>query len=184
MKRIFLFLILTIFLVAGCEDDAVQISDDERFLLEKGLVDLPITGEVAPDFTYELTDGTIEKLSDNRGKVVFLNFWATWCYPCKKEMPDMEELYYKMGDHEFRIIAISVKEPKARVKHFLTDFPYSFDVALDPEKTIGNLYNIDALPTTLIIDPEGKVLATAIGPRPWQNPAFISFISKYAKESK
>ena len=136
------------------------------------------TGELATDFSYQLTTGKTEKLSDNRGQVVFLNFWATWCYPCKKEMPDVERLQTLFKGKKFRVLAVSAGEGPSKVKPFLKRYPYQFDFAYDPDSTISGLYQVSMLPTTLIIGPDGTILARAVGPRKWDAKDFTDQLAK------
>ena len=113
----------------------------------------PKAGDVAPDFTLATLKGDSVRLSDYRGKVVFLNFWATWCPPCREEMPSMESLYRGLKGREFEMLAVSIdrKEEKA-MRPFVTGFPLTFPVLLDPDKEIYGLYRLTGVPETFIID--------------------------------
>lgn len=118
----------------------------------------------APDFNLKLL-GSEESvsLSDYRGKVVFLNFWATWCGPCRIEMPSMEALYRDLQDEGFVILAINQQERDDVVSSYITEENYSFPVLMDYEARAGMLYGLRVIPTTYIIDAEGNVVAGKIG---------------------
>lgn len=119
---------------------------------------------LAPDFILEDQYGNTHKLSDYQGKTVFLNFWATWCPPCKKEMPDIEKLYEEYGLNEDEVIVLGVAMPnigregsKEDIIEFLDDEGYTFPVVFDESAELMYNYQITAFPTTFIINPKGEV---------------------------
>lgn len=110
----------------------------------------------APDFTLKDFDGKDVSLSDFKGKKVFLNFWATWCPPCRGEMPDIEKIYQENKDNkDFVIIAVNLGEDKGTVKNFMEQNKYNFKGLLDTNQNAGSLYNITAIPTSFFIDSDG-----------------------------
>lgn len=113
-------------------------------------------GDKYRDFTAALTDGGTFRLSDHKGKVILLNFWATWCGPCVGEMPAFSRLVEAYGD-KLALVAVNCGEDEAAVSAFLAKNGYTFPVALDPEGEIGQLYPIDGIPYTVIIAPDGTV---------------------------
>lgn len=113
-------------------------------------------GSEAPDFTAEMTDGGSFTLSEQEGKVVFLNFWATWCSPCVGEMPAFERLYEEYGD-EIEILAVNSGEEKEIVDAFLEKKDYTFPIAYDEENEIDKKYPSDGIPYTLVIGKDGKI---------------------------
>ncbi|MDA8060572.1 MAG: TlpA disulfide reductase family protein [Leptospirillum sp.] len=129
-------------------------------------------GMVAPDFDLESADGKRIKLSDYRGKVVMLNFWATWCKPCKQEMPSMEIMYEGMkeqaGSH-FELLAVNENNVfyKNQVAPFLEKHNIHFPVPLDPLNTLDHRYKITGVPETFVIDQNGVVAEHVVGPRNW-----------------
>ncbi len=126
----------------------------------------------APDFIAERVGGGKIRLADERGKVVFLNFWATWCPPCKEEMPSMERLYRRFKLRRFTILAISIDASNGgRVAGFARELGLTFPVGLDPGLEIANRYNLRGLPVSFLVDPSGRIAATAIGARDWDSRA-------------
>lgn len=119
-------------------------------------------GETYRDFTATLADGGSFTLSEEEGKVILLNFWATWCGPCVMEMPAFPRLIEKYGDR-LCLVAANCAEDEQTVKKFLSDNGYTFPVVLDPEGTVAALYPTDSIPYTLIIAPNGKVVHIATG---------------------
>jgi peroxiredoxin len=128
----------------------------------------------ADDFTLTTLEGANVKLSDYRGKVVFLNFWATWCPPCRSEMPSMERLYAKLHGSGLEILAIDLQEPKDTVQKFVKDNALTFTVLLDPKGAVGGAWGAQSIPTTYLIDRKGGILARAIGAREWDSPDMVA----------
>jgi len=114
-------------------------------------------GEPAPDFTLPTPDGETVTLSDLRGRPVLLNFWATWCPPCKIEMPDIEDLYQKYKDQGFTVIAIDQQESPEAVQQYFEELGLSFQPVIDSTGEIFSLYHVVAIPTSYFIDAEGIV---------------------------
>lgn len=116
-------------------------------------------GEYAPDFTVTTFEGEEKKLSDLKGKKVFLNFWATWCPPCRVEMPEMEKFYEEFGD-EVEIMAVNVTSTEKSVKDvtsYVHNEGFTFPIYLDRERNAANRYRIPAYPTTYFIGSDGKI---------------------------
>nr|WP_295973653.1 redoxin domain-containing protein [uncultured Bacillus sp.] len=112
-------------------------------------------GVKAPDFELESLTGEKVKLSDYRGKKVILNFWATWCSPCKKEMPAMEKFYQRAGD-DVEILAVNI-DPQYNVKGFTEDMGITFPVLLDKKDKVNSTYSVLTIPTTYFINEEGII---------------------------
>lgn len=125
----------------------------------------------APDFTLVNPDGGKVSLKDFRGKVVFLNFWATWCESCRQEMPSMERLYREFRSKGLEIVAVNVKEKRQDALAFVKELKLSYPVLMDPEGEVGLLYGAFGLPATYLIDRNGVVLARMWGPADWYSPA-------------
>jgi thiol-disulfide isomerase/thioredoxin len=130
----------------------------------------------AVDFSLKDLSGQEQNLGSYAGKVVFLNFWATWCGPCRAEIPSMEELYLKLGDEGFVIIAVNSQEAGEQVADFVENIGMSFPVLLDTDGRVGAAYSIRAIPTTYIIDPQGYILGRMVGTRDWSTPEIISLV--------
>jgi peroxiredoxin len=121
----------------------------------------------AQDFLVQSLEGEWASLSDFKGRVVFLNFWATWCKPCKDEVKDIDKLYDTLKDEDFTVMAVDIKEDKKKIVAFMEKYDVDFPVYLDPDAKVTNKYGVRAIPTTFIINPEGKIVGKALGPRHW-----------------
>jgi len=132
----------------------------------------------AVDFELEDLDGNLISLSSMRGKVVFLNFWATWCPPCRAEMPSMEKLYNKFASRDFEIVAVNLQEKNKQVSKFVADNGLTFKILLDKSGSIGAAYGARSIPTTYIISKDGSVLARTIGGREWDTAEIFDLFEK------
>lgn len=131
-----------------------------------------------PEFSLPTPEGKKISLKDFRGKIVFLNFWASWCTPCREEMPAMERLYQEFKDKNFVILAVSVRDRKQNAVGFVKELRLTYPVALDTEGQVGLLYGAWGLPTTYLIGPKGEGLARAWGPAEWYGPAARKLIKE------
>jgi thiol-disulfide isomerase/thioredoxin len=121
-------------------------------------------------------NGRQVSLSDFKGKIVFLNFWTTWCYACRIEMPDMEKLHQKFKNENFTMVTINLQESASQVKQFFKDFKLTFTALLDSDGEVGAHFMITAIPTTFILDKEGIIIGKVMGPREWDGKkAFALF---------
>lgn len=114
-------------------------------------------------------DGNTIRLSDFRGKVVFLNFWATWCVPCRLEMPAMERLYREFRSRGFVVLAVNLQEGPSPVRAFIRELKLTFPVVLDPKGTAATAYLVRGLPATYLIDRNQVIMGRAIGAREWDS---------------
>lgn len=130
----------------------------------------------APDFSIEDIDGVVHTLSAYRGKVVILNFWATWCPPCREEMPSMERAWQKLRQEDVVMLAINVGEDEDSVFEFTASYPVEFPLLLDRESAVIGNWPVRGLPTTFVIDPQGKIVYRAIGGRDWSAPDVLQKI--------
>lgn len=136
----------------------------------------------APDFTLEDMQGNKVSLSDFTGKVIIVNFWATWCPPCLEEMPSMEELSQKYNKDDFVLLAVNVEENShAIVKKFLENKPYTFPVLLDQDAIVQQLYGAYRFPETVVIGRNGVVVARVVGGRDWMDPEIVKVIDFMVK---
>ena len=136
----------------------------------------PSRQKVAEDFTLKTIGGGSFRLSDHRGKTVLMNFWATWCGPCREEMPAMERLYQRHRDQGLVLVAISLDANPALVPPYVKESKLTFAVALDPKADVANKYGVRALPSSFVIDRQGTMTALALGPRAWDNDASHSLV--------
>jgi peroxiredoxin len=116
------------------------------------------------DFTLKDLSGKTWTFSELRGKVVLVNFWATWCPPCRKEMPDLETLYTRFGSKGFVVLGISDEET-AEVEPFIRDHKISFPVLLDPSRKVNELFVVQGIPKSFVYDRQGKLVAQSIDMR-------------------
>jgi peroxiredoxin len=133
-------------------------------------------GAPAPDFTLKDLQGNAVTLSEFKGKVVFLNFWATWCPPCRVEMPSMERLYEVYGDRGFVMLAVNVEQAAEPVLAFLKENPHAFPILLDPDARVQRLYGVYRFPETFLIDQDGTVVEHYLGARDWSSVDFLAKI--------
>jgi thiol-disulfide isomerase/thioredoxin len=117
----------------------------------------------ATDFKLKDLNGKEVSLSDFKGKKVFLNFWATWCPPCKAEMPDIEKFYQETKDSNLVILAVNLGEDKQTVKSFIDKNKYNFNILLDSNQDVAVKYNIVSIPTSFFIDKDGNIVSKKIG---------------------
>jgi cytochrome c biogenesis protein CcmG/thiol:disulfide interchange protein DsbE len=125
-------------------------------------------GVEAPDFDLPRLSGEGRfVLSEQRGRVVLVNFWATWCKPCEDEMPSMERLYRELAPEGFELVAVSVDEDPEDVVAFRSRMGVSFPIALDPSQDVSRKYQTTGFPESLLVGPDGVVLERYVGPREW-----------------
>ena len=120
-------------------------------------------GQPAPDF--ERVDGKDQsiKLSSYLGKVVYLDFWASWCVPCRETFPWMNQLQAKFGKDGFEVVAVNIDTKKVDAEKFLAQFPAGFTVLFDPKRAVAKTYELKGLPTTFLIDRAGNLISTHLG---------------------
>ena len=142
----------------------------------------PKPAKDAPDFELPTPDDRVIRLVDLKGKVVFLNFWATWCEPCREEMPSMERLHLAYKDRGLVVVAVSVDSQGASVvRPFVKKFGLTLPIGLDPKMTVRERYGVWAVPSTFLIDREGKRVLFANGAREWDGKAAHAVIESLLK---
>jgi peroxiredoxin len=123
-----------------------------------------VEGDMAPDFTLPTLDGGEVTLSDLRGKVVLVNIWATWCDPCREEMPYMENQYQNLKGKPFEILAVSQdRRGETEVEPFVQEFGLTFPILLDPDKEVGGAFQSSKFPESFIIDKDGVIVERVVG---------------------
>ena len=153
IKKVAAGLVLVL-LIAIAMVQALEAKEDDQL---PGLK----TGGKAPDFSLQTLDGEMVKLSDFEGKKVILNFWATWCKPCREEMPDLQSIYAQRDD-DVVILAVNM-DAQNDVKGFIDSYSVTFPVLLDEEDEVADTYQIISLPTTYFIDEDGKIVQKHLG---------------------
>jgi peroxiredoxin len=128
----------------------------------------------APDFALHDLDDKLRKLSDFRGHVVAVNFWATWCPPCREELPSMQRTYEAHHDKGFEILGVNVGENWDTVAPFLENFSLTYPIVLDTDSAAMAEWGIMGLPTTFILDRDGRITHRITGGRDWDDPGFRS----------
>lgn len=173
MRRRFIIFILAVIIIGGIFSWVFY----SFFRPEtKGRLEI---GSAAPDFKLPDINGLNVRLSDFRGKVILLNFWATWCPPCREEIPSMQSLYEKLNNNGLEIIAVSIdKKGKEAVTPFVKNHQMTFRVLLDPEQEISTTYGVNAIPESFILDKEGKIVNKVTGALNWMEEASIKYFEK------
>ena len=135
-------------------------------------------GGDAPPFDLPSLAGTRVSLVALRGRVVLVNFWATWCKPCEDEMPAMGRLYESLRGDGFELLAISVDEPGEHVREFVERLAIQFPVLIDPDKRVAELYQTYRFPESFLVDRDGTIVERYIGPKEWDAGAYVGRIRR------
>jgi peroxiredoxin len=173
--------VLITYMIIACDkpESTVLIEENtdsreiDRLLRDMGVTKVP---NLAPPVDFNLLDlnGKRVILSGLKGKIVFLNFWATWCSPCREEMPSMQKLNARFKDKDFAMLAVSLKEPASVVEKFFKDYSLTFTALLDSDGELMTPYRIRGIPNTYIIDRDGTIIGKAFGPRKWDDQQAIA----------
>jgi len=156
------------FAIAGIQDQELERLFNNIGILKTPRISKPVEIQLKDVF------GNTVSLSDIRGNIVFLNFWATWCPPCVIEMPSMERLHHRFKDKNFVMVAINSQETEEQVKSFFDKYKLSFTALLDSNGDVGTWFDVNALPTTFLLDKKGRIIGSAIGPREWDGEASMA----------
>ena len=160
MLKLILPVILTlVLLLASCSAGPEPLDGKSPAVPVKGTQ----INNLAPDFQLQSLDGQTISLSDLRGKPVLINFWASWCPPCREEMPYLQEIYEEWTDKGLVVLAINIGESSSTAEEFIQSYNLSFTVLLDTEQDIAQRYNITGIPTTLFVDKDGIIQDKVIG---------------------
>ena len=128
----------------------------------------PIPGKVmAPDFTLQDTNGKTHRLSDYRGRPVIINFWATWCPPCREELPSMNRAWHLIKEQGIAMLGINMGEDEDTIFIFSADYPTDFPILMDQSGEVIEQWPVKGLPTTYVVAPDGSIAYRAIGSREW-----------------
>jgi peroxiredoxin len=136
----------------------------------------------APNFTLKSNTGKNIKLSELRGQVVLLNFWASWCGPCRQEMPLLEKLQQRYSALGFTVLGVNVEEDSSKAKTLLKDIPVSFPILFDTQNIVSKQYNVSAMPSTVMIDRDGNMRYLHKGYKPGDEAQYKKWVKQLVKE--
>jgi len=136
----------------------------------------------AADFTLKSLDGKNMKLSEMRGTVILLNFWASWCAPCRLEMPLLDNLHNKYKDLGFTVLGVNVEEDSNMARRYIADRPVSFPILLDNTNAVSKQYKVVAMPTTVLIDRDGNMRFLHQGYKPGDEKKYKRMVKKLIRE--
>lgn len=181
LQRVFLLFAMFVFALPLAQSKEAPLSTDEKKVLKKLRITPATQWIEAHDFAGKMMDAKTVNLQDYRGRFVLLNFWATWCSPCLKEMPDLENAYNEMGQEKLVVLAVGMGESVEKIKAFFNKYGFTFPLLADNRMKITKLYGVRNIPVTYLIDPDGVVLGRALGVRDWANPDLLAFIDSRLK---
>jgi peroxiredoxin len=143
----------------------------------------PLPGAMsAPDFELQDTDGKLHRLSDYRGKTVIINFWTTWCPPCREEIPSMNRAWQQLRQEDVVMLAVNMGEDEDTIFVFTADYPAEFPLLLDRDGAVIAQWPVKGLPTTYIIAPDGRIAYRAIGGRNWDDSDILDTLRALQKQ--
>ena len=155
--------LIVLLLVLGVAWIAVSRVPDEEAQARVDRPPAPQAGFAAPDFSLETRDGETVSLSELRGQVVLVNFWATWCPPCRAEMPAIQQVYDQYSDQGFTVLAVDVSEGDAQVTAFADERGLTFPILMDRDGAVSIRYQVRAMPSTFFIDQAGVIQEVTLG---------------------
>jgi peroxiredoxin len=141
-----------------------------------------MTGQPAPDFALKSSSGENLRLSEYRGDVVMINFWATWCGPCRQEMPLLDELYSRYQRVGFNLLGVNIDDDSSRAMDMIDELGVSFPVLFDSSKEVSRLYQVDAMPVTIIVDRDGNVRHVHQGYKPGYEQQYLDQVRALLRE--
>ncbi|HSL05081.1 MAG TPA: TlpA disulfide reductase family protein [Nitrospiraceae bacterium] len=144
---------------------------------------LPV-GIMAAPFELATLDGKIVKSSELAGKVVLVNFWATWCGPCKEEMPSLSRLQKQLDPAHFALLTVTTDLQRHGIAHFLSQLSVSLPVLFDEDQEVSRSFMVRGLPTTIVIARDGALVGRAVGPRAWDSPEAVAVMRQVMESGK
>lgn len=151
-------------------------------LCQSAAAALPKAGQEAPDFTLKSGAGPNVRLRELRGEVVLINFWASWCGPCREEMPMLDQLYRRYAKAGFTLLGVNIDDDTDAARSMARKLGVSFPILFDAEKRASRLYDVDTMPATLILDRRGQVRHVHRGYRPDYDEQYATEIKELLKE--
>lgn len=176
-------------MAAGCCFLALGALAQSAALASKDLfADLNVTRVTADSrsrpFDLKSLDGEIVRSRDLAGKVVLLNFWATWCGPCKEEMPSLARLKQQLDPRQFSVVTVTADLHPQGIKQFLAQLGISLPVLFDEDQEVSRRFMVRGLPTTVLLAQDGRQVGRAVGPREWDSPEAVALLQHVLKEAK
>lgn len=141
-----------------------------------------LTGRPAPDFALKSSTGENLRLSEYRGDVVMINFWATWCGPCRQEMPLLDELYSRYQRVGFNLLGVNIDDDSNRAMDMIRELGVNFPVLFDARKEVSRMYDVDAMPVTVLVDREGNVRYVHQGYKPGYEQMYLDQVRALLRE--
>ena len=151
-------------------------------LAATSLASSSLVGQPAPDFVLKNASGDNLRLSEFRGDVVMINFWATWCGPCRQEMPLLDELYSTYQRVGFNLLGVNIDDDSRKAMNMIAELGVSFPVLFDTRKEVSKLYAVDAMPATIIVDRDGRVRHVHHGYKPGYEQDYLNEIRSLLRE--
>ncbi len=151
-------------------------------LTATSLASSDLAGQPAPDFALRSSTGENLRLSEYRGDVVMINFWATWCGPCRQEMPLLDDLYSRYQRVGFNLLGVNIDDDSSRAMNMVRELGVNFPVLFDDRKEVSRMYDVDAMPVTVIVDREGNVRYVHQGYRPGYEELYLDQIRSLLRE--
>jgi peroxiredoxin len=152
------------------------------FYAMESLASSGLAGQQAPDFVLKSATGTNLRLSEYRGNVVMINFWATWCGPCRQEMPLLNDLYSRYERVGFSLLGVNIDDDSGRAMQMAEELGVSFPVLFDERKEVSRLYQVEAMPVTVLVDREGQVRHVHLGYKPGYEEKYLTEIRALLRE--
>jgi peroxiredoxin len=141
-----------------------------------------LEGQIAPDFALKSSSGENLRLSEYRGDVVMINFWATWCGPCRQEMPLLDELYTRYERVGFNLLGVNIDDDSRRAMQMIEELGVNFPVLFDAQKEVSKLYDVEAMPVTVLVDREGNVRYVHHGYKPGYEDKYLDQVRSLLRE--
>ncbi len=184
-RKVYLIVLFTILLTVCLGIGVFQkypLAEGKDYALALGIQEYSSPAE-ARDFTLKDINNKKISLKSYKGKIVMLNFWATWCTPCRLEMPSMEKLYRQFKNRGFVVLAVASGENMESVSQFIKEYNITFPALLDSNQEVTDYYKVWALPTTYFINPEGKIIGRVQGGRDWSTREAAQYITSIVQTS-
>lgn len=147
-----------------------------------GLASSSLEGQAAPDFVLKSSSGENLRLSEHRGEVVMINFWATWCGPCRQEMPLLDDLYSRYERVGFSLLGVNIDDDSRRAMQMIEELGVNFPVLFDERKEVSKLYDVQAMPVTVLVDREGTIRHVHHGYKPGYEEKYLTEIRSLLRE--